>query len=223
MDLATIKGWVAGIHSPYGRVYQLPREPIPELAYLIGVNFGDTSRCKNWHCNYAIRLRAKDEDFAREFARAASVVLGKPCKVWFDKKRGLWQSDVLSMLLYTLLTKPLAELIPYTEHCDKCSAAFLRGFFDAEGSSSGGSASCSNTELNVLTYVKSLLETKFRFSIYGPYRNGRRPGSRVQIKGKWYHVRKQCYVISIAKGNTRDFAAQIGFSIARKQRGLAFA
>jgi intein-encoded DNA endonuclease-like protein len=47
LELATIKSWVAGTQSPYGRVYQLPREPVPELAYLIGVNFGDTSRCKN--------------------------------------------------------------------------------------------------------------------------------------------------------------------------------
>jgi hypothetical protein len=118
--------------------------------------------------NYTIPLRAKDEDFAREFARAASVVLVKPCKVWFDKNGGLWQTDVLSMLLYTLLARPLFELIPYAEHCDKCSAAFLRGFFDAEGSSSGGFASCSNTKLDVLAYVKVLLETKFRFSVNGP-------------------------------------------------------
>jgi intein-encoded DNA endonuclease-like protein len=110
ISLDTIKGWISDNHSPYGRVYRLPEEPIPELAYIIGVNFGDTSRSKNWRRNYTIRIRVKDEDFAREFARAASVVLRRRCKVWFDLKRGLWQTDVLSIMLYKLVTRPLSEL-----------------------------------------------------------------------------------------------------------------
>ena len=136
-DLATIKGWAAGRHSPYGRVYHLPEEPVPELAYIIGVNFGDASRSRNWRHNYN-RLRVGDEDFAREFARAASVVLGRTYKVWFDGKRGLWQTDVLSMLLYKLVTRPLSGLKATITHCADCVAAFVRGFFDAEGSATGG-------------------------------------------------------------------------------------
>lgn len=124
------------------------------------------------------------------------------------------------MLLYTLLTKPPVELATYIEHCDECSAAFVRGFFDAEGSSSRGVVSCANTRLEVLGYVKFILESKFQFRVYGPYKNGRSPGSKVKIKGVWYAVRKQCYGISVTKPNTGEFAKLIGFSIARKQRAL---
>jgi DNA endonuclease len=221
LDPSTIKGWAAGHYSPYGRVYQLPEAPIPELAYLMGVNFGDTSRSKgNWHHNYTIRLRVTDEAFAREFARAASVVLGKSFKVWFDCKRSLWQTDVCSMLLYRCLTKPLTELKPTIEHCDRCTAAFIRGFFDAEGSSSSGVATCYNTNTGVLSYVKYLLELKFLLRVHGPHKSGPAPGTHVRIKGRLFNVNKQCYAISIGKHDSGRFADLIGFSIPRKQRGL---
>lgn len=223
LDLHTIQGWSAGAHSPYGRVYRLPEKPTPDLAYLIGVNFGDTSRAQSsWHHNYTVRLRVTDEAFAREFARTASEVLdAKAFKVWFDAKRRLWQTDVNSLLLYRLLIKPLEELKLFIEHCDGCMAAFLRGFFDAEGSSSGGVVDCSNTNTEVLSYVKRLLESKFSLRVRGPFKQGRTPGTRVRIKGKWYRVNKQCYGLSLGKLASREFATLIGFTIPRKQRGLS--
>ena len=220
VDLATIKGWVAGIHSPYGRVYQLPREPLPELAYLIGVNFGDTSRCKNWHHNYTIRLRVKDEDFAREFARAASVVLGRPYRVWFDKKRGLWQTDVLSMLLYKLVTKPFSELKRIVTHCNDCIAAFIRGFFDAEGCAHGQGLSASNGNLALLRYIRSLLARHFNIEITGPYKRGPTPGTLVQIKGRWVKVNRQNYLIRVRNASLADFEKHVGFTIRRKRDSL---
>jgi intein-encoded DNA endonuclease-like protein len=222
LDLKTIKGWVAGEHSPYGRVYRLPEVPTPELSYLIGVNFGDTSRAKSsWHHNYTVRLRVTDECFATEFSRAASKVLSaKLFKVWLDKKRGLWTTEVNSMLLFRLLKRPLNKLRTYIEHCSQCASAFLRGFFDAEGGSSSGSVNCSNTNSLVLTYVKHLLHSKFSLKVRGPYKQGRPPGTRVGINGKWYKVNKQCYSLSLGRQDSKTFAVVVGFTIPRKQRGL---
>ena len=183
LELATVRSWVTGSHSPYGRVYRLPSEPSPELAYLIGANFGDTSRSRNWRHNYTIRLRVRDEDFAREIARAASAILGKPYKVWFDNRRGLWQIDVLSMLLFKLLTRPLADLKPIITHCKACIAAFIRGFFDADGSSAGG-LTASNGNLELLKYIRYLLADCFGVETTGPRKKGPPPGTAVMIKGK---------------------------------------
>ena len=220
VELATIKSWIAGTHSPYGRVYQLPREPIPELAYLIGANFGDTSRCKNWRHNYTIRLRVKDEDFAREFARAASVVLGKPCKVWFDKKRGLWQTDVLSMLLYNLVTKALSDLKAIIIHCSDCVAAFVRGFFDAEGCANNQGLTASNGNLGLLRYIRNLMAMCFNIEVTGPNKRGPAPGTRVQIKGRWVRVNLQNYIIRVRNVSLSSFEKHVGFTIGRKREAL---
>ena len=221
VELRTIKDWIAGTYSPYGRVYQMPREPIPELAYLMDVNFGDTSRSMNWHHNYTIRLRVKDEDFAREFARAASVVLGKPCKTWFDDKRGLWQSDVISMLLYELVTKPLSKLKAIITHCEDCIAAFIRGFFDAEGSAAG-SLVASNGNLPLLKYVCHLLSSYFGIETTGPHKRGPPPGTAVMIKGRWVMVNHQNYQIRVRNSSLVDFEKKIGFSIVRKAESLRY-
>jgi DNA endonuclease len=223
LDYHQTKSWVTGESSPYGRVYRLPKEPTPDLAYLIGANLGDTSRAKSsWHHNYTIRLRVRDEVFAREFSRAATATLSaKPFKVFFDKKRGLWQTDVNSMLLYRLLAKPLKRLRPYVEHCIKCTAAFLRAFFDAEGSSAGGYVSCSNTNKNVMSYIKRLLESTFSLSVSRLVKSGKAPGNQVQIKGKWYMVNKQCYKLSIGRRDSMRFIRLIGFTIQRKQDGIS--
>ncbi|HMD78969.1 MAG TPA: LAGLIDADG family homing endonuclease, partial [Nitrososphaerales archaeon] len=221
MDLATIKGWVAGAHSPYGRVYRLPEEPIPELAYLIGVNYGDTSRSKgNWHHNYTVRLRVKDEDFAREFARAASVVLGKTFNAFFDKKRTLWQSDVCSMLLYHLLTKPLSKLKPIVTHCKDCVASFVRAFFDAEGSVGDSGLTASNGNLELLGYVQRLLVKYFKVRTTGPHKHGSEPGTQVKIRGRLARVNLQNYVIYVRSSSLKKFYEYVGFTIVRKRESL---
>jgi intein-encoded DNA endonuclease-like protein len=49
---------------------------------------------------------------------------------------GRYVVRVGSKTLYELLRKPveLDRLKKYIEHCDRCVAAFLRGFADSEGS-----------------------------------------------------------------------------------------
>lgn len=222
LDLSTINAWRSGRHSPYGRVHQLQTVNSPDLSYLIGVNFGDTSHRKgNWQHDYTTRLRVKDEDFAREFARAASRVLGvRPTKVWLDRKTGLWQTDVNSMLLYRFLNRQLDELKIHIEHCVKCVAAFLRGFLDAEAGVGKSELSVANGHCDLISYVQILLKKYFLIESTGPYQVGPPPGTMKTIKGRIVRVNMYSYVIRIRTISLRSFEEAIGFTLARKKEAL---
>ena len=125
------------------------------------------------------------------------------------------------MLLFQFLTKDIGHFEHFTEHCRSCTSAFLRGFFDAEGSSSGGQVSCSNTNHRLLVYVQRLLESRYSLRVSGPYEQGLPPGRTVLIKGQPYKVNKQCYSIRLSKASSLEFGDRIGFTIPRKQRGIA--
>ena len=169
--------------SPYGRVHRLELHAIPELAYVISVKLSDATQSRNWHHNYMIKLLVTDKEFAQEFAGCESVVLRcRPFKVWWYAKRRAWCTVVNSILLYDFQKRPLDDLKQYIEHCRKCASAFLRGFFDAEGSSSGGNVTCSNTNLQLLNSVQFLLKSLFDVATTGPYKEGPPPGTKRAIK-----------------------------------------
>jgi intein-encoded DNA endonuclease-like protein len=222
VDLTTIKGWKSNKHSPFGRVHLLQADPSPELSYLIGVDFGDTSHRKgSWQHDHTTRLRVKDEDFAREFATAASKVLGsKPTKVWLDKKTGLWQTDVNSILLSRFLNRQLDHLKIYIEHCIHCTAAFLRGFFDAEAGVGNSDLSVSNGDFELISYVQGLLRRCFLVDSNGPYQSGPPPGTLKIIKGRTVRVNKYSYSIHIKPKCWRIFEETIGFTLSRKKEAL---
>ncbi len=222
LDLSTISGWSTGKHSPFGRVHQLCTEPIPDLAYLIGVDLGDTShRNGSWQHDYTTRLRVKDEDFAREFARAASKVLCvRPTAVWLDKKTGLWQTDVNSILLYRFLNRQLEDIKVHIEHCLKCTAAFLRGFFDAESGVGNNDLTVSNGLSDLMIYVQNLLRKYFLIDSTGPFRRGQPPGTMKIIKGRTVRVNMYSYVIRIKSESLLTFEGSIGFTLQRKREAL---
>lgn len=207
-----------GMTSPYGRVRRFEVKEMPELAYVIGVKFGDATQSKNWHHNYMIKLLVIDREFAKEFARCISVILGcnRP-RVWWYEKRQAWYTETNSIMLYKFLKRPFGELRPYLDHCNNCASGFLRGFFDAEGSASGGRASCSNTNLELLRYAQRLPESRFGIGTTGPYIDGPPAGTKRIIKGKLYNVNKQNYQIIIGTRDNLKFARKVGFTISRKQ------
>jgi intein-encoded DNA endonuclease-like protein len=107
----------------------------------------------------------------------------------------------------------------YIEHCDKCIAAFLRGFFDAEGSiSENGSIHLVNSDYRLLKYVQSLLE-RFEIVTTGPHLLHQR-GSIMPIKGKQYVRRRDVYYIYVKQSCNMRFYKYIGFTIKRKQERL---
>lgn len=66
-----------------------------------------------------------------------------------------------SILLYKFLDRPWQKLEPYIEHCKDCVAAFLRAFFDGEGSICGRNLNIYNTDKALLLYIQRLLRLYF--------------------------------------------------------------
>jgi len=189
-----ISGWVRGLHSPYnGRRIPSPEllEPSEDLAYVIGAVCGDgyaniRRRIRKGYRQAIIHLEVKDKEFVEEFAIRIGRVLNRPPpKPKVKRSTGRYYIKVESKTLYELLKKPvdLERLRKYIEHCDKCIAAFLRGFFDAEGSiSENGSIHLVNSDYRLLKYVQSLLE-RFEIVTTGPHLQHQQ-GSIMHIKGK---------------------------------------
>ncbi len=220
LSKSQVSEWITGSHHPCGSVRALDTTPRPELTYLIGVMKGDASMSIS-HYNYMIKLRVTDKEFAEEFATCLSVVLGRAApRVRWHEKTEAWHTELSSLLLRQFLLQPLSKLAQTIQHCDSCKSAFLRGFFDSEGSSSRNRISASNTNLPLLRYVNFLLGSFFGIRTHGPYKSGPLPGSLVVIKGKSYHVNRQCYYLSVNREDNMKFANAIGFTITRKQRRI---
>jgi intein-encoded DNA endonuclease-like protein len=225
-----ISGWVRGLHSPYNKERRIPSlellEPSEDLAYVIGAVCGDgyvsiTRRVRKGYRQAMIYLEVKDKEFVEEFAIRIGRVLNRPPpKLKVERSTGYYYIKVESKTFYELLKKPvdLEKLRKYIEHCDKCSAAFLRGFFDAEGSiSENGSIHLVNSDYRLLKYVRSLLR---RFKIVTTMNLLHRRGSIMRIKGKQYIRRRDVYYIYVKRSCNMRFYKYIGFTVKRKQERL---
>ncbi len=169
LSKSLINYWLRGIHRPYNGRY-IPSieflEPSEELAYVIGVKLGDgyvtkRRRVIKGYNQVRIGLKVKDREFAVEFARCLAKVLGRhPIRPRYIKSSGRYVVEVRSQTLYELLKKPvnLDRLKEYIEHCDRCMAAFVRGFVDSEGCVNEiGYIDVYNADLPLLVYLKGLL------------------------------------------------------------------
>jgi DNA endonuclease len=219
LSKSNVSGWVNGRHNPSGSVRVLDASPSPELAYVIGVKMGDASMSVGGNYQYMIKLRVTDKDFAEEFSRCLSLILGRtsPAVKWHEKTHA-WHTQVSSLLLRRLLLQPLIELKSIVNCNDECRGAFLRGFFDSEGNVSGRSVTASNGDLDKLHLVKEIL---FELGIhtYGPDLM-MRAGGMVMIKGRLCHGNKNMYRIRIAAASLEQFKKSVSFSIGRKANSL---
>jgi intein-encoded DNA endonuclease-like protein len=134
---------------------------------VIGVVLGDgyaymRRRTIKGYNDVMIGLKARDREFVEEFGRCLAKVLGRrPIRPRYRDDVGKYIVEVESKTLYELLKKPveLDRLKKYIEHCERCVAAFIRGFADSEGCVNKiGQIRIYNTDLRLLTYVKDLLE-----------------------------------------------------------------
>jgi len=229
---SSVSEWLNGIHSPYNGRY-IPSieflEPSEELAYIIGVKIGDgyASRRKRVIKGYnrvRIGLEVKDREFATEFGWCLAKVLGRrPINPRYRNDVGKYIIEVRSQTLYELLKKPvdLDRLKPYIEHCERCMAAFLRGFADSEGCvNKEGYIIISNTDYELLTYVKELLK-RLGIESTGPWPKRLLGKTFCNAKTmKRYIYTKDEYYIYIGAGSNINFYKKIGFTIRRKQRRL---
>jgi intein-encoded DNA endonuclease-like protein len=222
---STIGKWLRGLHNPHnGRYFPLPEllKPSEDLAYVIGVVLGDGNTYEN-SAGYFIRLEAKDKEFVEEFGRRLGNVLGrKPIRPW--KYAEMYTVTVASRTLYELLRKPidLKRIRKYVEHCPKCAAAFLRGFFDSEGCvDKKGYIVLHNTNYELLVYVQRLLWRYFGIEATGPWPHSQKGKPIHDPKtGKQYKANEDCYYIYILADSLLNFYLYVGFTIKRKQKRL---
>jgi len=209
--------WFRGIHLPFGSANRFSAEPTPELAYVIGVNLGDGSFNRKG-CNRRIRLQSVDLDFALEFDRCLSKVLGNGRhKPWFDTKRREIHIEASSVLLHCFLDQPWERLKPWICHCKACTSKFLRGFFDSECCVSKiGSITCFNADFGLLDYVRHLLLSSFKIESTGP-RVKTQAGTTISNRGRSYVRRQSCHYIYIRTHSLGAFYRNIGLTIYRKR------
>jgi intein-encoded DNA endonuclease-like protein len=159
LSKSAISYWVRRIHNPLGKVNHFQSAPSPELAYVIGVVLGDGNL--NIHgYNAELILAVTDYDFAEEFSASLATILDqpKPYKVRWHPRKNRWIVQGSSILLYNFLSRDWRNLKKWIEHCSRCRAAFLRAFYDAEGSVSGRNLSLYNSKKALLLYIEDLLK-----------------------------------------------------------------
>ena len=222
LSKGTISGWTRGIHNPSGSLNSFRQVPSPELAYVIGVVLGDGNLSIHGY-NAEILLSVTDHDFAEEFSNCLAKILSreKPYKVRRSDKRNRWIVQGSSILLYRFLKKPWQNLKSWIEHCNQCTAAFLRAFYDGEGSIRGRQLGVYNTRADILIYIRGLLS---RFNIGSSDLSLQKlAGTELTDprNGRVYIRNKDCFYFRIKAKSLPLFARDVGFTINRKQQRLA--
>lgn len=222
INRATVGYWIRGIQHPLGRVNNFEAKPSPILAHIIGVKVGD-GWLYNYGYDYEIGLNVNDYEFAARTGRNLAKLLGqeKPYQPRWDRWHHYWRVICYSILLYHLLDQPWRKLKPYIEQCRSCVAAFLKAFFDGEGSIRGRKLRAYNTDKELLLYIQQLLKRYYNIEATGPHK-GERSGHRFRspANGKYYKARKTVLYLQVLAESLPMYRKYIGFAIKRKQRIL---
>jgi intein-encoded DNA endonuclease-like protein len=196
---------------------------------MIGVVLGDgyayrKRRAIKGYRDVVVGLKAMDRESVEELAKCLAKVLNRrEIRPGYRRSSGRYVVEAESKTLYELLKKPvdLERLKKYIEHCERCMAAFLRGFADSEGSvNKRGYIFILNTDLRLLTYIMDLLR-RLGIESTGPRIHVRR-GTIINDpeRGKKYSRNKDEYYIYIRASSNMSFYRYVGFTIRRKQMRL---
>ncbi|MEK6850271.1 MAG: LAGLIDADG family homing endonuclease [Nanoarchaeota archaeon] len=176
-----------------------------EKAYILGVLCGDGYINKNF-ISFEIR---QDKEFAEEFATCFEKVYGLKYNYKYYKRKNTFivrisnQTICEDLLKYgkfkTREWKVPSEIMESSNA--KTIGAFLRGFYDSEGSSSSRSCiTCSSVNMQGLEGIAALLK-----------KLGIETTLKSQQNGRYYVL----YIFR--KGRFKIFIDKIGFTIKRKQ------
>lgn len=197
----------------------------PELSYIIGVLLGDGHIVKQ---GYSLRLNSVDYDFCEAFASAFASVLRmqKPPTIIYSPSLKQYIVSVGCKKLYNLLKD--ASFHNLKQIIEKYPAHFIRGLADSEGSINkthrriqhhSYKIKITNTNLELLQYVKFLLERYFDIQSYINLSN--RKGNAHIWNGKLIIATKDCYALIIGrKEDILKFFNSISFAIQRKKIAL---
>jgi intein-encoded DNA endonuclease-like protein len=152
--------------------------------------------------NAEILLSVTDYDFAEEFSRCLAKILSrrKPYRARRSEQRNRWIVQGSSVLLYRFLNRPWQRLKLWIEHCEECTAAFLRAFYDGEGSMSGRQLVLYNTQADLLLYIQDLLG---KFGIESTDLNrGKLAGTELinPLNGRIYVRKRDCFDFTLERG-----------------------
>lgn len=183
-------------------------KPCRDLAYVLGVAFGDGRKRPD-----GLHLWVKDRDFAEAFAKACENLGFKPRR-YFKENEGDYEVCVYSIELGRWLKSLSYEKIEKLLVDEDAKTAFVRGYFDSDGSASMGLAEpCRNnimfgdSNLSLLTLVAEVCaDLGIKTSpVYGPYPNEN--GTNM-------------YALHVRARSKRRFAELIGSNLARKREIL---
>lgn len=229
-----VRHWIHHGRNPENssRICFLNTEPSPELAYVIGVIYGDgdlPTRGKLYdRTGRYVRLRVNDKEFIEEFIRCIDKVLGKTKVKKIGRERKQYRVIYHSYYLHEFLKKPLNDLKPFIEANPR---GFIKGVVDSEGSVTVSPIrwenyrwlqlyiDISNTNRELLNYTMELLD-KF-FGIESRIRLSYAAGTTFNFLGRRCVRKKDAYDLIIGKlEHVRKFYSQIGFTITSKQSKL---
>jgi len=225
---STVSGWKNGRHKP-STTRWVP-EPSNELAYVLGVLYGDGNLERHGY-NYDIKLNTIDLEFAEVFSNKLAKLLNKKIlkPKWIGRVRGRnygWKVSYSSKAFYTWFKRQnLESLKQYIEYSKETVANFLRGLYDSDGGHYKYMGRYSRIQLynnntDLLHYIQYLLEKYFGIKATGPYLCTK-AGTFMERNGKKYRRNGNTYRIDISrKQYIQKFLNEIGFSIKEKQFGL---
>jgi len=179
------------------------------IAYILGVLHGD-----GYINKYTMKLKVKDFDFAKTFAKEVLSWTGRLPSIRTDKN-GLYIVNLHSIEACSILSSMNSNFINCMGEEERC--CFLRGIFDSEGSVAkmGQTIYFYNSDYETIELVSALLTgMKIRNKIIA------RKNNIGVINGKSF-TRRPSYVIAIRDYRSKNtFKNMVGFSIRRKQERL---
>lgn len=229
LSKGTLSYWFSNDVKIVGGQNHFHAVPSPELAYLIGVVFGDG--CLSFYKpkqEYAFVLDAKDKDFVENFADCTAKLLGKERPFYVSRGAdGHYSTKAHSKRMYYFLksfkedfekAKPFIEAFP---------ADFIRGLADSEGCPS----ICATKKLSMdvivaysaneklLQYTAELLSS--RLGIHTFLRKNKTAGMQDStIEGRLITRTKDLFELKVASKDTKNFCSLIGFTIKRKKQKI---
>ena len=227
-----VRHWFHHNRNPYNETFrkQFDETPSPELAYIIGVMFGDgslTGKYSKNHHGYKIRLRVNSKEFAEIFAtKVAKILNTKNYKIGRESYQ--YRVQVSNHQLYNFLEQPFEKIKPFIEAFPK---EFIKGFVDSEGSVVTTickhknwiwlqlSMGISNNRLELLKFIQILLSKEF--NIKSSLKSSYKKGSRCLFSGKVFKRNKDSYDLKVYRINDiKTFSNVIGFGLPYKQEKL---
>ena len=218
----------------YGGQNHFDSKPTKELAYVLGVMFGDGNLFfHEKKQDYAVRLEAIDKDFVEYFSKCVSKVLNKErnyAVVKYKQKAMdscMYSARARSKELYYFikeLKEDFEKVKPFAEAYPK---EFIQGLADSEGFStisartnfSVGVCVAVSTNKDLLCFVKKLL---IGLGIVSSMGISKRKGMSDSIINGRIITRTMdlFYLKTVSFFDTEAYSNKINFSIARKSEKL---